>query len=179
MHTHTHTHTLDVCVMLCFWTLDEGFCFKDGTVRTLIKILHSTSGMISVLSKGHGSACLHLVSQGSHLREKNAFFTQKKSRLCKSENAVRLPYAKKKSDLTHQNAFSLFVFCTQQRRFVEHLLWVWTSCDFPRPLPPPFSIASRWRDAGAYVTMFMTPIDTDHAHTPCVPQIKMQLDEVR
>ena len=26
--------------------------------------------------------------------------------------------------------------------------------------------------------MFMTPIDTDHAHTPCVPQIKMQLDEV-
>ena len=25
----------------------------------------------------------------------------------------------------------------------------------------------------------MTPIDTDHAHTPCVPQIKMQLDEVR
>ena len=26
--------------------------------------------------------------------------------------------------------------------------------------------------------MFMTPIDTDHAHTPCVLQIKMQLDEV-
>ena len=25
----------------------------------------------------------------------------------------------------------------------------------------------------------MTPIDTDHAHTPCVPQIEMQLDEVR
>ena len=25
----------------------------------------------------------------------------------------------------------------------------------------------------------MTPIDTDHANTPCVPQIKMQLDEVR
>ena len=51
--------------------------------------------------------------------------------------------------------------------------------DFPRPLPPPFPIASRWRDAGAYVTMFMTPIDTDHAHTPCVLQIKMQMDEVR
>ena len=50
--------------------------------------------------------------------------------------------------------------------------------DFPRPLPPPFPIASRWRDASAYVTMFMTPIDTDHARTPCVPQIKMQLDEV-
>ena len=30
----------------------------------------------------------------------------------------------KNSDLTHQNAFSLFVFCTQQRRFVEHLPWV-------------------------------------------------------
>ena len=27
----------------------------------------------------------------------------------------------KNSDLTYQNAFSLFVFCTQQRRFVEHL----------------------------------------------------------
>ena len=49
----------------------------------------------------------------------------------------------------------------------------------PPPPPPPFPIASRWRDAGAYVTMFMTPIDTDHARTPCVPQIKMQLDEVR
>ena len=61
--------------------------------------------------------------QGSHLREKTAFFTQKKSRLRKSENAVRLLYAKN-SDLTHQNAFSLFVFCTQQRRFVEHLQWV-------------------------------------------------------
>ena len=61
--------------------------------------------------------------QGSHLREKTAFFKQKKSRLRKSENAARLLYAKN-SDLTHQNAFSLFVFCTQQRRFVEHLLWV-------------------------------------------------------
>ena len=59
------------------------------------------------------------LGQGSHSREKTAFFTQKKSRLRKSENAVRLLYAKN-SDLTHQNAFSLFVFCTQQR-FVEHL----------------------------------------------------------
>ena len=63
------------------------------------------------------------VEQGSHLREKTALFTQKMSRLRKSENAVRLLYAKI-SDLTHQNAFSLFVFCTQQRRFVEHLPWV-------------------------------------------------------
>ena len=62
-------------------------------------------------------------TQGSHLREKTAFFTQKRSRLRKSENAVRLQYAKN-SDLTHQNVFSLFVFCTQQRRFVEHLPWV-------------------------------------------------------
>ena len=61
--------------------------------------------------------------QGSHLREKTVFFTQKKSRLCKSENAVRLLYAKT-SDLTHQSAFSLFIFGTQQRRFVEHLPWV-------------------------------------------------------
>ena len=49
------------------------------------------------------------IDQGSHLREKTAFFTQKKSRLRKSENAVPLLYAKN-SDLTHQNAFSLFVF---------------------------------------------------------------------
>ena len=65
---------------------------------------------------------------GPHIRgrtyaKKNVFFTQKKSRLRKSENAVRLLYAKN-SDHTHQNAFSLFVFCTQQRRFVEHLPWV-------------------------------------------------------
>ena len=32
--------------------------------------------------------------QGSHLREKTAFFMQKKSRLRKSEDAVRLLYAK-------------------------------------------------------------------------------------
>ena len=50
-------------------------------------------------------------------------FLRKKSRLRKSENAVRLLYAKN-SDLIHQNAFSLFGFCTQQRRFVEHLPWV-------------------------------------------------------
>ena len=62
-------------------------------------------------------------NQGSHLREKTAFFTQKKSRLRKSENAVRLLYAKN-NDFTHRNAFSLFVFCTQQRSFVEHLPWV-------------------------------------------------------
>ena len=63
------------------------------------------------------------VCEGSHLREKTAFSMQKKSRLRKSENAVHLLYAKN-SDLTHQNALSLFVFCTQQRRFVEHLPWV-------------------------------------------------------
>ena len=63
------------------------------------------------------------LAQGSHLRDKTAFLRKKKSRLHKSENAVRLLYAKN-SDLTHQNAFSLFVFCTHQRRFVEHLPWV-------------------------------------------------------
>ena len=67
-----------------------------------------------------GRGLFFLMLQGSHLRKKTAFFTQKKSRLRKSENATRLLYAKN-SDLTHQNAFSLFVFCTQQRRFVEHL----------------------------------------------------------
>ena len=58
----------------------------------------------NTLSKVH---CASYV-EGSHLREKTAFFTQIKSRLRKSENAVRLLYAKN-SDLTHQNAFSLLV----------------------------------------------------------------------
>ena len=61
--------------------------------------------------------------RGRIYAEKTAFFMQNKSRLRKSENAVRLLYARN-SDLTHQNAFSLFVFCTHQRRFVEHLPWV-------------------------------------------------------
>ena len=61
---------------------------------------------------------------GVALTRKNCVFdAKKKSRLRKSENAVRLLYAKN-SDLTHQNAFSLFVFCTHQRRSVEHLPWV-------------------------------------------------------
>ena len=55
-------------------------------------------------------------SQGSHLCEKTAFSMQKKkSRLRKSENAVRLLHTKN-SDLKHQNVFSLFVFCTQRNR---------------------------------------------------------------
>ena len=61
--------------------------------------------------------------QGRTYAKKLRFLRKKKSRLRKSENAVRLLYAKN-SDLTHQNAFSLFVVCTQQRRFVEHLPWV-------------------------------------------------------
>ena len=65
----------------------------------------------------------HTDFRGSTYAKKLRFFTQKKSRLRKSENAVRLLYAKN-SDLTHQSAFSLFIFCTQQRRFVEHLPWV-------------------------------------------------------
>ena len=75
--------------------------------------------MMCVAGQQTGTVCM---DQGSHLREKTAFFTQKKSRLRKSENAVRLLYAKN-SDITHQHAFSLFVFCTHQR-FVEHLPWV-------------------------------------------------------
>ena len=116
--------------------------------------------------------------QGSHLREKTAVFTQKKSMLRKSENAVRLLYAKN-SDLTHRNAFSFYVFLHPAEKVCRVLAVGLNILDFLRTLPPPFPIASRWRDAGAYVTMFMTPIVTDHARTPCVPQIKMQLDEVR
>ena len=61
---------------------------------------------------------------GVALTQKNCvFYAKKKSRLRKSVHAVHLLYAKS-SDLAHQNAFSLFGFCTQQRRFVEHLPWV-------------------------------------------------------
>ena len=55
-----------------------------------------------------------MVAQGSHLRKKPCVFYAKKSRLRKYENAVRLLYAKN-SDLTHQNAFSLFVFFAPSR----------------------------------------------------------------
>ena len=48
----------------------------------------------TVLVHGHWDSCGQCV-QGSHLREKTAFFTQKKSRLRKSKNAVRLLYTKK------------------------------------------------------------------------------------
>ena len=79
----------------------------------------------------HGSY-VSVMQQGSNLREKTAFFTQKKkkkkkkkkSRLRKSENALRLLYAKKQWPHTSKCFFSLFIFCTQQRRFVEHLPWV-------------------------------------------------------
>ena len=64
-----------------------------------------------------------MTATGVALTRKNCVFYAKKSRLRKYDNAVRLLYAKH-SDLTHQNAFRLFVFCTQQRRFVEHLPWV-------------------------------------------------------
>ena len=66
-------------------------------------------------SKGWSMPYLHTCNvRGRTYAKKTAFFTQKKSRLRKSENAVRLLYAKN-SDLTHQNVFSLFVFCTQHR----------------------------------------------------------------
>ena len=66
---------------------------------------------------------MEMTRAGVALTRKNCVFYAKKSRLRKSENAVRLLYVKN-SDLTHQNTFSLFVFCTQQRRFVEHMPWV-------------------------------------------------------
>ena len=60
----------------------------------------------------HGfSLLLWIITRGRTYAKKMRFFTQKKSRLRKSENAVRLLYAKN-SDRTHQNAFGLFVFCT-------------------------------------------------------------------
>ena len=111
-----------------FHRLEMAYSFIYYTsVRLVPRYFKGLEPERSQLKKTCCSVSLLLASfdedQGSHLREKNAFFTQKISRLRKSENAVRLLYAKN-SDLTHQNAFSLFVFCTQQRRFVEHLLWV-------------------------------------------------------
>ena len=83
--------------------------------------------------------CFHegglVVKQGSHLRE-NCVFYAKKSRLRKSENAC--VYC---TVTSHQNAFSLFVFCTHQR-FVQHLAVGLNILDFHRPLPPPFPIPS-------------------------------------
>ena len=67
---------------------------------------------------------------------KKLFFTQKKSRLRKSENAVRLLYAKN-SDLTHQNAFSLFVFLHPAEKVCRALAVGLNILDFPRPLPSP------------------------------------------
>ena len=73
--------------------------------------------------------------QGSHLREKTAFFTQKKSRLRKSENAVRLLYAKN-SDLTHQNALS-FRFLHPAEKVCRALAMGLNILDFPCPLSSP------------------------------------------
>ena len=69
-------------------------------------MLETVNGVVRRLSKISNCAfeCDYYYYQGSHLRKKTAFFTQKKSRLRKSENAMRLLYAKN-SDLTHQNAF--------------------------------------------------------------------------
>ena len=53
------------------------------------------------------------MGQGSHLREKTAFFTQKKSRLRKSENAVRLLYAK--TVTSHIKMCLIFLFFTPGR----------------------------------------------------------------
>ena len=91
------------------------------------KLLHLNQlqwGTISIYKRGFNLS-MHTTNNISGValtRKKLLFLRKKKSRLRKSENTVRLLYAKN-SDLTHQNEFSLFVFCTQQR-FVEHLPWV-------------------------------------------------------
>ena len=74
--------------------------------------------------------------RGRTYTKKLRFFTQKKSRLRKSENAVRLLYAKN-SDLTHQNAFSLFVFLHPAEKVCRALAVGLNILDFPRPLPLP------------------------------------------
>ena len=93
----------------------------------LLKIVVKITDLISRLHSGRILKEIRVFESlysGVALTRKNCiFYAKKKSRLHKSENAVRLLYAKN-SDLTHENAFSPFVFCTQQRRFVEHLPWV-------------------------------------------------------
>ena len=54
-----------------------------------------------------------LKQQGSHLRKKPAFFTQKRSRLRKYENAVRLQYAK--TVTSHIKMRLVFSFFTPSR----------------------------------------------------------------
>ena len=73
---------------------------------------------------------------GVALTPKNCVFLRKKSRLRKSENAVRLLYAKN-SDLTHQNAFSLFVFLHPPEKVCRALAVGLNILDFHRPLSSP------------------------------------------
>ena len=64
-----------------------------------------------------------LEMQGSHLREKTVVLRKKRPGYANLK-MLCVYCTQKNNDLTHQNAFSLFVFCTHQRRFVEHLPWV-------------------------------------------------------
>ena len=76
-----------------------------------------------IIACGYACVLCFCLLRGRTYAKKLRFLCKKRAGYRKSENAVRLLYAKN-SDLTHQNAFSLFVFCTQQRRFVDHLPWV-------------------------------------------------------
>ena len=85
--------------------------------------------------------CLSVSLRGRTNAKKLRFYAKKKkkkSRLRKSENAVRLLYAKN-SDLAHQNAFSLFVFLHPAEKVCRALAVGLNILDFP----PPFPIASR------------------------------------
>ena len=64
-----------------------------------------------------------LIYSGVALTRKNCVFYAKK-RAGYANPKMLCVYCTQKSYLTHQNAFSLFVFYTQQRRFVEPLPWV-------------------------------------------------------
>ena len=72
---------------------------------------------------------------GVALTRKKCVFYAKKSTLRKSENAVRLLYAKN-SDLTHQNGFSLFGFLHPADKVCRALAVGLKHLRFPPPPPP-------------------------------------------
>ena len=97
---------------------------KEAAQQTRCFILSQCTDTLSTHPLTIGAAAVRVPLSGVALTRKNCGFLRKKSRLRKSENAVRSLYAKKTvtSHIKMRLVFSFF--CTQQRRFVEHLPWV-------------------------------------------------------
>ena len=91
---------------------------ERGVGAVLVRVIWSIVDVFVV-----GYLVRLLWHQGSHLREKNAFFTQKRAGCAN----LKMPcvYSTPKTVTSHIKMRLVFsFFCTQQRRFVEHLPWV-------------------------------------------------------